>query len=183
MTPSAMSNAHAEPLSEVRHLLRLEVIAVRVTNATYIDPLQYVTVWERTDQGVDAQLPVGAPILAPCRVKILAIEPGLVRGPAAGLLRVARRPRRGQGAVRRRADHRHRAAGARSSSRGRRSPATPVAAQRSSTAGRRSTASRSRARPRATRRARSRRRAQHADLAEQPWRERGALAPEVIKPR
>ena len=39
-----------------------------------------MTVWERTDQGVDAQLPVGAPILAPCEVKILAIEPDWYAG-------------------------------------------------------------------------------------------------------
>jgi hypothetical protein len=68
-------NAHAEPLSEVRSELRLEAVAARVSNATYIDPLRFVTIWERTDQGVDAQLPVGAPILAPSRVKILDIEP------------------------------------------------------------------------------------------------------------
>jgi hypothetical protein len=37
-------------------------------------------VWERTDQGVDAQMPVGAPILAPCRVKILAVEPDWYAG-------------------------------------------------------------------------------------------------------
>ncbi len=67
--------AHAPSLQEVRHELALEVIAVRVTDATYIDPLQYVSVWERTDQGVDAAMPVGAPILAPCEVKILAIIP------------------------------------------------------------------------------------------------------------
>ncbi len=78
--PVGDPNAHAEPLSEVRRLLRLEVIAVKANNATYIDPLQYVTVWERTDQGVDAQLPVGAPILAPCRVKVLAIEPDWYAG-------------------------------------------------------------------------------------------------------
>ncbi len=72
--------AHAPPLSVVRHELALELVAVPVSNATYIDPLQYVTVWERTDQGVDAQLPVGAPILAPCRVKILAIEPDWYAG-------------------------------------------------------------------------------------------------------
>jgi hypothetical protein len=53
---------------------------VQVTNATYIDPLQYVDHWERTDQGVDANLPVGAPILAPSRVKILAVEPGWYAG-------------------------------------------------------------------------------------------------------
>jgi hypothetical protein len=56
------------------------VIAAPVTNATYVDPLQFVTVWERTDQGVDAQMPVGAPILAPGRVKILAIEPDWYAG-------------------------------------------------------------------------------------------------------
>jgi hypothetical protein len=39
-----------------------------------------VSVWERTDQGVDASMPVGAPILAPCRIKILAIEPGWYAG-------------------------------------------------------------------------------------------------------
>jgi len=73
-------NAHAPPLSEVRQELRQEFIAVKVTSATYIDPLQFVSRWERTDQGVDAQLPVGAPILAPCRVKILGIEPGWYAG-------------------------------------------------------------------------------------------------------
>ncbi len=73
-------NAHAPPLSEVRQQLRLELIAAPVTNASYVDPLQYVTVWERTDQGVDAQLPVGAPILAPGTVKILAIEPDWYAG-------------------------------------------------------------------------------------------------------
>jgi hypothetical protein len=73
-------NAHAPSISEVKQELRLELIATRVTNATYIDPLQYVSVWERTDQGVDAQLPVGAPILAPSSVKILAIEPNWYAG-------------------------------------------------------------------------------------------------------
>lgn len=68
-------HAHAPPLSEIRSELKLEAVAARVTNATYIDPLRYVTHWERTDQGVDANMPVGAPILAPCRIKILAIEP------------------------------------------------------------------------------------------------------------
>ncbi len=73
-------NAHAPSLAEVKYELRLEVIAARVTSATYIDPLQYVTVWERTDQGVDATLPVGAPILAPCTVKVLAIIPDWYAG-------------------------------------------------------------------------------------------------------
>jgi hypothetical protein len=73
-------NAHAPPLTEVKRQLRLELIAAPVTNATYIDPLQYVTTWERTDQGVDARMPVGAPILAPSAVKILAIIPNWFAG-------------------------------------------------------------------------------------------------------
>jgi hypothetical protein len=73
-------NAHAPSLAAVRSELRLEVIAAPVTNGTYIDPLQYVTRWERTDQGVDAAMPVGAPILAPSAVKILAIIPGWYAG-------------------------------------------------------------------------------------------------------
>jgi hypothetical protein len=73
-------HAHAPPLSQVREELRLELVAATANNATYINPLRYVTVWERTDQGVDAQLPVGAPILAPCRVKILAIIPDWYAG-------------------------------------------------------------------------------------------------------
>ena len=73
-------NAHAPPLAEVKRELRLELIAAQVTTATYIDPLRYVAVWERTDQGVDAILPVGAPILAPCRVKVLAIIPDWYAG-------------------------------------------------------------------------------------------------------
>jgi hypothetical protein len=94
-TPVGDPSAHAPPLSQVRHELALQVVAAPVTNANYIDPLQYVSVWERTDQGVDAQMPVGAPILAPCEVKILAIEPNwyagqplvyyeLLQGPQAG---------------------------------------------------------------------------------------------------
>ena len=93
--PVGDPNAHAPPLSEIRRELRLELVAVRATNASYINPLRFVTVWERTDQGVDALMPVGAPILAPGAVKILAIEPGwyagqplvyweLLQGPDAG---------------------------------------------------------------------------------------------------
>jgi hypothetical protein len=73
--PVGDPTAHAPPLSQVRAELRQEFIAVGPSNGTYIDPLRYVTVWGRTDQGVDAVMPVGAPILAPCRVKILGIEP------------------------------------------------------------------------------------------------------------
>jgi hypothetical protein len=72
--------AHATPLTQVRQELKLEIVAERVTNARYIDPLQYVSLWERTDQGVDANLPVGAPILAPCPVKILAVIPDWYAG-------------------------------------------------------------------------------------------------------
>jgi hypothetical protein len=78
--PVGNPNAHAPPLSQVRSELKLELVAARVNNAGYIDPLQYVTKWERTDQGVDALLPVGAPILAPCEVKILDIEPDWYAG-------------------------------------------------------------------------------------------------------
>ncbi len=73
-------NAHPPPLSQVRSELKLELVAARVTSNGYIDPLRFVTVWERTDQGVDAQMPIGAPILAPGTVKILAIEPGWYAG-------------------------------------------------------------------------------------------------------
>ena len=73
-----------------------ERIPVNTTPGSYINPLQFVNLWERTDQGVDATMPVGAPILAPSRVKILAIEPDwylgqplvyweLLAGPDAGL--------------------------------------------------------------------------------------------------
>jgi len=75
---------------------RSERIAIRPTSGSYIDPLQFVDLWERTDQGVDAAMPVGAPILAPAQVKILAIEPDwylgqplvyweLLAGPDAGM--------------------------------------------------------------------------------------------------
>jgi hypothetical protein len=71
-------------------------IPVKNTSGAYIDPLQFVNLWERTDQGVDATMPVGAPILAPSQVKILAIEPDwylgqplvyweLLAGPDAGI--------------------------------------------------------------------------------------------------
>jgi enoyl-ACP reductase-like protein len=78
--PVGDPNAHAPSVAVIRRELRLELVAVRVTDATYVDPLQYVNHWERTDQGVDANMPVGAPILAPCRVKILAIEPDWYAG-------------------------------------------------------------------------------------------------------
>jgi hypothetical protein len=73
--PVGDPNAHAPPLSQIKAELKLEVVAAAVTSAGYINPLQYVTSWGRTDQGVDARMPVGAPILAPGPVKILAIEP------------------------------------------------------------------------------------------------------------
>jgi hypothetical protein len=78
--PVGDPNAHAPSLAQVRYELRLELVAVQVTNATYIDPLQYVSVWGRTDQGVDASMPVGAPILAPCAIKVLAIIPNWYAG-------------------------------------------------------------------------------------------------------
>jgi len=78
--PIGDPNAHAPSDAEIRGELRQELVAAQKTNATYINPLRYVTVWERTDQGVDAVMPVGAPILAPCRIKILAIEPNWYAG-------------------------------------------------------------------------------------------------------
>jgi len=81
--PVGDPHAHAPPLSQVRAELRLAVISARVTSSRYINPLPYVTCcghWGRTDQGVDATMPVGAPIAAPCRIKVLAIEPGWYAG-------------------------------------------------------------------------------------------------------
>ena len=78
--PVGDPNAHAMPLSQVERLLHLEHVAATANNASYIDPLQYVNHWERTDQGVDANMPVGAPILAPCPVKILAVIPDWYAG-------------------------------------------------------------------------------------------------------
>lgn len=81
--PVGDPNAHAPPLSQVRRQLRLELVSATANNATYINPLHYVTCcgqWERTDQGVDATMPAGAPILAPCKIKILDIEPDWYAG-------------------------------------------------------------------------------------------------------
>jgi hypothetical protein len=69
-------HAHAPPLSQVKAELKLEHVYAPVTNSSYINPLPDVTRWERTDQGVDAVMNVGAPIVAPGRIKILDIEPG-----------------------------------------------------------------------------------------------------------
>jgi hypothetical protein len=79
-TPIGDVNAHAPPLSEVKRELRLELVAAAISSAAYINPLSYVSVWERTDQGVDATMPVGAPILAPGPVKILAVIPDWYAG-------------------------------------------------------------------------------------------------------
>jgi hypothetical protein len=79
-TPVGDVHAHAPPLSQVKAELKRELVAVRATSATYINPLRYVTHWERTDQGVDANMPVGAPILAPGTIKILAVEPNWYAG-------------------------------------------------------------------------------------------------------
>jgi hypothetical protein len=78
--PIGDPNARATPLTVVKRELSQEHVAVSVNGATYIDPLQYVNHWERTDQGVDATLPVGDPILAPCPVKILAVIPDWYAG-------------------------------------------------------------------------------------------------------
>lgn len=46
----------------------------------YTNPLSAVTHWERTDQGVDANLPVGAPIRALGNAKVVGIEPNWYNG-------------------------------------------------------------------------------------------------------
>jgi hypothetical protein len=78
--PVGDPNAHAPSLSHVQHELHLEAVAATPNGAGYINPLRFVTRWERTDQGVDAVMPVGAPILAPAPVKILDIEPNWYAG-------------------------------------------------------------------------------------------------------
>jgi hypothetical protein len=78
--PVGDPNAHAPSLATVRRQLHLELVYAPVNGAGYIDPLMYVNHWERTDQGVDANMPVGAPILAPGKIKILALEPGWYAG-------------------------------------------------------------------------------------------------------
>jgi hypothetical protein len=78
--PVGDPTAHAPPISQVQHELHLEAVAATPNNAGYIDPLRFVTIWERTDQGVDAVMPVGAPILAPSRVKVLDVEPNWYAG-------------------------------------------------------------------------------------------------------
>ncbi|HEY1521847.1 MAG TPA: hypothetical protein VGF70_02460 [Solirubrobacteraceae bacterium] len=78
--PVGNPHAHAPPISEVRAELKQFYVAVKKSNATYIDPLVYVNHWERTDQGVDATMPVGAPILAPGPIKVLAIIPDWYAG-------------------------------------------------------------------------------------------------------
>jgi hypothetical protein len=80
LDPVGDTTAHAPPLRQIKHELHLQLVAAPITNDTYVNPLQFVTVWERTDQGVDAQMPVGAPILAPGTIKILAIQPNWYAG-------------------------------------------------------------------------------------------------------
>jgi hypothetical protein len=67
-------------LTKIRKALHAELVYAPVNGAGYINPLLYVNHWERTDQGVDANMPVGAPILAPGKIKILAIEPNWYAG-------------------------------------------------------------------------------------------------------
>jgi hypothetical protein len=78
--PVGDPTAHAPSLEQIKNELRMQLVAAHVSSSRYINPLQYVNHWGRTDQGVDATMPVGAPILAPCRVKILAILPGWFAG-------------------------------------------------------------------------------------------------------
>jgi hypothetical protein len=90
------SELQRQAASEAAAAFPSERLRIKTTSGAYIDPLQFVSRWERTDQGVDATMPVGAPILAPSQVKILAIEPDwylgqslvyweLLAGPDAGM--------------------------------------------------------------------------------------------------
>jgi hypothetical protein len=73
-------HAHAPTLTQIQKELHAQIVYAPVNGAGYINPLQYVNHWERTDQGVDANMPVGAPILAPGKIKILAVEPDWYAG-------------------------------------------------------------------------------------------------------
>lgn len=61
-----------------------------------VNPLPHVTHWERTDQGVDAALPVGAPILAPNTAKVIGIEPGWYAGQPFVYFQLLSGPNRGK---------------------------------------------------------------------------------------
>lgn len=54
--------------------------APAVNTNGYVNPLPQVSNWERTDQGVDASLPVGAPILAAGNGKVLGILQNWFKG-------------------------------------------------------------------------------------------------------
>jgi hypothetical protein len=75
VNPVGDPNAHAPSLTQIRQELHSEIVYAPVNGAGYINPLRFVNHWERTDQGVDANMPIGAPILAPGKIKILAVEP------------------------------------------------------------------------------------------------------------
>ena len=70
--------------------------------------LPYVNHWERTDQGVERQhARRGDPILAPCRIKVLAIEPDwYLTQPLVYFELLDEDTDAGQVPVRRRTDHR-----------------------------------------------------------------------------
>lgn len=51
-----------------------------VTKGAYVNPLRHASSIGRTDQGVDATVPAGAPILAPGRIKIIGIIPNWFNG-------------------------------------------------------------------------------------------------------
>jgi hypothetical protein len=78
--PIGDPNAHAPSIQQIRHELHAQLVYAPVNGAGYINPLRYVNHWERTDQGVDANMPIGAPILAPGKIKILAVEPDWYAG-------------------------------------------------------------------------------------------------------
>lgn len=78
--PIGDPNAHAPSIQQIRKELHAQIVYAPVNGAGYINPLRFVNHWERTDQGVDANMPVGAPILAPGKIKILAVQPDWYAG-------------------------------------------------------------------------------------------------------
>lgn len=79
-TPVGDVNAHAPSIADVKHELRLELAAAPMTSAAYNDPPAVRHGLGANRSGVDAIMPVGAPILAPGTVKVLASIPDWCAG-------------------------------------------------------------------------------------------------------
>lgn len=77
---NAAAAATSTPASSPSSGIGGGMIPAIVSKSGYTNPLQHVTSWERTDQGVDAQLPVGSPIVAPGKIRIAGIIPDWFNG-------------------------------------------------------------------------------------------------------